>query len=88
MIGFFDVLPVYLLMGAAIIMMIYEAFFDKISFVKLKNFKINIFPLLLLFIQPIFMASNLTVARGGRICSSHFTPFGDARVFLLLLFIM
>ena len=29
MIGFFDVLPVYLLMGAAIIMMIYEAFFDK-----------------------------------------------------------
>jgi hypothetical protein len=29
MIGFLDVLPVYLLMGAAIIMMIYEAFFDK-----------------------------------------------------------
>ena len=29
MIGFFDVLPVYFLMGAAIIMMIYEAFFDK-----------------------------------------------------------
>ena len=29
MIGFFDVLPVYLLMGAAILMMIYEAFFDK-----------------------------------------------------------
>ena len=29
MIGFVDVLPVYLLMGAAIIMMIYEAFFDK-----------------------------------------------------------
>ena len=29
MIGFFDVLPVYLLMGAAIIMMIYEAFLDK-----------------------------------------------------------
>ena len=24
-----DVLPVYILMGAAIIMMIYEAFFDK-----------------------------------------------------------
>ena len=29
MIGFLDVVPVYLLMGAAIIMMIYEAFFDK-----------------------------------------------------------
>ena len=29
MIGFLDVIPVYLLMGAAIIMMIYEAFFDR-----------------------------------------------------------
>ena len=29
MIGFLDVIPVYLLMGAAIIMMVYEAFFDK-----------------------------------------------------------
>ncbi len=29
MIGFFDVLPVYILMGVAIVMMIYEAFFDK-----------------------------------------------------------
>ena len=29
MIGALDVLPVYLLMGAAIIMMLYEAFFDK-----------------------------------------------------------
>ena len=29
MIGFIDVLPVYILMAAAIIMMIYEAFFDK-----------------------------------------------------------
>ena len=29
MIGPLDVLPVYLLMGIAIIMMIYEAFFDK-----------------------------------------------------------
>ena len=29
MIGFFDVLPVYFLMGAAIVMMVYEAFFDK-----------------------------------------------------------
>ncbi len=29
MIGFFDVLPVYILMAIAIIMMIYEAFFDK-----------------------------------------------------------
>ena len=27
MIGFFDVLPVYILMGLAIFMMIYEAFF-------------------------------------------------------------
>ena len=30
MIGFFDVLPVYILMGLAIFMMVYEAFFDKI----------------------------------------------------------
>jgi hypothetical protein len=29
MIGFFDVLPVYILMALAIFMMIYEAFFDK-----------------------------------------------------------
>ena len=29
MIGFLDVLPVYILMAAALIMMIYEAFFDK-----------------------------------------------------------
>lgn len=29
MISFFDVLPVYILMGIAIVMMIYEAFFDK-----------------------------------------------------------
>ena len=29
MIGFIDVLPVYILMAAAIIMMIYEDFFDK-----------------------------------------------------------
>ena len=29
MIGFLDVLPVYLLMGIAIVMMVYEAFFDK-----------------------------------------------------------
>ena len=29
MIGFLDVLPVYILMGAAIFMMVYEAFFDK-----------------------------------------------------------
>ncbi len=29
MIGFFDVLPVYLLMCIAIGMMVYEAFFDK-----------------------------------------------------------
>jgi hypothetical protein len=29
MIGFFDVLPVYILMAIAIIMMVYEAFFDK-----------------------------------------------------------
>ena len=29
MIGFWDVLPVFILMGAAIVMMIYEAFFDK-----------------------------------------------------------
>ena len=29
MIGFFDVLPVYILMGMAMFMMIYEAFFDK-----------------------------------------------------------
>jgi hypothetical protein len=29
MISFLDVLPVYILMGIAIIMMVYEAFFDK-----------------------------------------------------------
>tara|TARA_B100001758_G_C17960069_1_gene377885 strand:+ start:146 stop:325 length:180 start_codon:yes stop_codon:yes gene_type:complete len=29
MIGFFDVLPVYILMALAIFMMVYEAFFDK-----------------------------------------------------------
>ena len=67
MIGFFDVLPVYILMGIAIIMMVYEAFFDKKQLLKLKldkNSK-SYLPFLLLFIQPIFMASNLVVARGG-----------------------
>ena len=29
MISFFDVLPVYILMGVDIVMMVYEAFFDK-----------------------------------------------------------
>ena len=29
MIGFFAVLPVYILMGVAIFMMVYEALFDK-----------------------------------------------------------
>ena len=29
MITFWDVLPVYLLMGIAVFMMLYEAFFDK-----------------------------------------------------------
>ena len=29
MIGFFDVIPVYILMAIAIGMMVYEAFFDK-----------------------------------------------------------
>ena len=29
MIGFKDVLPVYILMGLVIFMMVYEAFFDK-----------------------------------------------------------
>ena len=29
MIGFLDVMPVYILMGVAIFMMIYEGFFDK-----------------------------------------------------------
>ena len=29
MIGFIDVLPVYILMGVVICMMIYEAFFEK-----------------------------------------------------------
>ena len=29
MIGFTDVLPVYILMGLVIVMMLYEAFFDK-----------------------------------------------------------
>ena len=31
MIGFLDVLPVYILMGVAIFMKVYEAFFDKSS---------------------------------------------------------
>ena len=31
MITFWDVLPVYILMGIAIFMMLYEAFFDKKS---------------------------------------------------------
>ena len=31
MIGFFDVLPVYILMGMVIVMMFYEAFIDKKS---------------------------------------------------------
>ena len=35
MITFWDVLPVYILMGIAIFMMVYEAFFDKSS----KNFE-------------------------------------------------
>ena len=29
MIGFFDILPVYVLMAIAIFMLVYEAFFDK-----------------------------------------------------------
>ena len=56
MIGFKDVLlPVYILMGLVIVMMLYEAFFDK---------KSNLYPYLLLFIQLIFMATNIIVARG------------------------
>ena len=35
MITFWDVLPVYLLMGVAIFMMLYEAFFDKIRHAKI-----------------------------------------------------
>ena len=62
MISFFDVLPVYILMGVAIVMMVYEAFSIKN---KLKNSHSIFIPYLLLFIQPIFMASNLVVARGG-----------------------
>ena len=31
MIGFLDILPVYILMGVAIFMMVYKAFFDKSS---------------------------------------------------------
>ena len=66
MIGFWDVLPVYILMAIAIGMMIYEAFSIKNNFsVQVSNSKNNHLPFLLLFIQPIFMASNLIVARGG-----------------------
>ena len=66
MIGFWDVLPVFILMAVAIFMMIYEAFSIKINFLILvNNSKNNYLPYLLLFIQPIFMASNLIVARGG-----------------------
>ena len=54
MIGFIDVIPVYLLMGAAIAMMIYEAFFDKNKFLqKLRNLNIIIFPLSLLLMKQI-----------------------------------
>ena len=56
MIGFKDVLPVYILMGLVIVMMLYEAFFDK---------KTDYSPYFLLLIQPIFMATNTIVARGG-----------------------
>ena len=67
MIGFFDVLPVYILMAIAIFMMVYEAFFDKKQFlsIKLSKQKTNFLAFSLLFIQPIFMSSNLIVARGG-----------------------
>ena len=37
MIGFFDVLPVYILMGIAIFMMVYEAFFDKKQLLKVDH---------------------------------------------------
>ena len=37
MIGFFDVLPVYILMAIAIFMMVYEAFFDKKWFQLIYN---------------------------------------------------
>ena len=56
MIGFKDVLPVYILMGLVIVMMLYEAFIDKNN---------SYFPYLLLFVQPVFMATNIIVARGG-----------------------
>ena len=36
MIGFFDVLPVYILMGIAIFMMVYEAFLIKNRYLKIK----------------------------------------------------
>ena len=35
-----DVIPVYLLMGAAIFMMVYEAFFDKDNQKKVDNLKL------------------------------------------------
>ena len=35
-----DVIPVYLLMGAAIFMMVYEAFFDKDNRKKIDNLKL------------------------------------------------
>ena len=63
MIGFLDVMPVYILMGIAIFMMIYEAFFDKKKLILIK--KNNSFSFFLLFIQPIFMTSNIAIARGA-----------------------
>jgi len=36
MIGFFDVLPVYILMGITIFMMVYESFFDKKKIIQKK----------------------------------------------------
>ena len=44
MIGFLDVMPVYILMGIAIFMMIYEAFFDKknaLTFAKRSRFSLG-----------------------------------------------
>ena len=67
MIGFYDVLPVYIFMGIAIGMMLYEAYIEtkernKLTLKKSKN---RYLPYFLLLIQPAFMASNLVVARGG-----------------------
>ena len=68
MIGFLDILPVYLIMGLAIIMILVETFENLKNKLAVENKKYTViffFQFSLLFIQPIFMTSNLAIARGA-----------------------